>query len=995
MSFPPAPLRFLAALVAGLMVISSAGAADPEPAKPVEVKSPVSPEGALEYFKLPAGLKMEVVAAEPEIVDPVACRFDEDGRLWVVEMRDYPHPPAEGELPKSRIKVLEDRNGDGRFETVHVFADHLLFATGVQPWNGGVIATVSGRVLFLKDTDGDLKADKTEVWFQGFTEENPQLRVNHPRFALDNHVYVASGLRGGQVVSPRAPNMAPIDLRSRDLRFDPRGTTAQSISGNGQFGVTFDDWGNRFLCSNRNPCMHVVLEDRYASRNPLVAIPAVIHDVAAAGELSRVYALTEAWTTSNLHAGQFTAACGVDIYRGDALPVEYRGNVFTCEPTGNLVHREVMQPAGATFTGRSPHENGEFLASYDDWFRPVNIEGGPDGALYVVDMYRAVIEHPQFMPPELKNRPDLLLGTDRGRIYRIVPVDYERPSHRLELSKVATKHLIKLLEHASGWWRETAARLIYERQDQDAVAGLVKLSQESESPKGRMQALWALQGLGALEASQVSTALRDSDAHVREQAILLSNPSDLEARGKLVTLAKDESPRVRFRVALELGASPLDDESLKALASIAVAGANDPWTRRAVLTSIGDRPGVVLRHVLSAIGSNVGSDQQTLVQELAAVVGAHKDATEIADVAAALANLSEDSSGRRLRIAAVLGMSQGMRARGTILGDFIKQQAAAQPKLVEQSKGWFASSVEVAANDKLDVSARLGACELLGHAGFDVAGPVLMKLAKTGDPQEVRLRAIAALSGYRDPSITPMLIAELSSQTPAARAAMLDALLAQVDRVHALLDEIAAGRMKPTAIDTTRAQRLLKHRDAGVVKRVNQVMASALPADRTKALEQYRACLALAADAKRGQEVFRKNCGTCHKIGTVGTDVGPSIGDTRTKTPDQLLTDILLPNRAIDNNFMSYSVVTSDGVAMTGIILAETANSVTIKLPEGKIMPLLRSNIDVLQSNGVSLMPEGLEKNIPLQDMADVIAFLKNWRYLSGRVPLGAAEPGK
>ncbi|HWB01026.1 MAG TPA: PVC-type heme-binding CxxCH protein, partial [Pirellulales bacterium] len=297
---------------AWLSAVSAVPAAD-------AVKSPLEPAEALKQFVLPEGLRIELVAAEPEVIDPVALRFDEDGRLWVVEMRDYPNPPAEGEKPRSRIRLLEDRDGDGRYETSHIFADHLLFATGLQPWRGGVFVTVSGKILYMKDTDGDHRADVNETWFTGFTEENPQLRVNHPRFALDNYIYVASGMRGGMVESKKVPTPEPISLRSRDLRFDPRTGRAEAVTGTGQFGVTFDDYGNRFVVSNRNPCIHLVMADQYVRRNPLLALPALQNDVAASGENSHVFPIGQQWTTSVLHAGQFTAACGLDLYRGDAL----------------------------------------------------------------------------------------------------------------------------------------------------------------------------------------------------------------------------------------------------------------------------------------------------------------------------------------------------------------------------------------------------------------------------------------------------------------------------------------------------------------------------------------------------------------------------------------------------------------------------------------------------------------------------------------------------
>ncbi|HEX3869060.1 MAG TPA: PVC-type heme-binding CxxCH protein, partial [Pirellulales bacterium] len=319
-----------------------------EPAASTKVHSPLATDEAVKRFVLAEGFKIELVAAEPDIADPVAARFDEDGRLWVVEMRDYPEGWPEGPAPRSRIVMLEDLDNDGRYETSHVFADKLLFATGVQPWKRGIIATVAGKIVYMKDTDGDGRADVMENWFEGFAQENPQLRANHPRFALDNRVYVATGLKGGAAESKRTPGADAVPLRSRDFRFDPLGTMAEAITGPGQFGVTFDDYGNRFEVSNRNPLFQLVLADRYLERNPLFAVTDVKQDVAASGDASRVFAISQSWTTSILHAGQFTAACGTDIYRGDALAGCY-GNSFTCEPTGNLVHREVLSPAGATF----------------------------------------------------------------------------------------------------------------------------------------------------------------------------------------------------------------------------------------------------------------------------------------------------------------------------------------------------------------------------------------------------------------------------------------------------------------------------------------------------------------------------------------------------------------------------------------------------------------------------------------------------------------------
>jgi putative heme-binding domain-containing protein len=242
--------------------------------------------------------------------------------------------------------------------------------------------------------------------------------------------------------------------------------------------------------------------------------------------------------------------------------------------------------------------------------------------------------------------------------------------------------------------------------------------------------------------------------------------------------------------------------------------------------------------------------------------------------------------------------------------------------------------------------------------------------------------------------VGPVLLAALARQTPAVRGAILDALLSRPERAMLLLDEIEAGRMRPTALDTVRAGRLLKHSNAELRSRAERLLASTVPADREQVLADYQQVLDLKGDPRNGREVFRKNCTACHKIDGIGNDVGPSIADLRTKTPAQILTDIVQPNRAIDNNFVSYTVVTLDGLSYTGVIVAETAVSLTVRQPEAKEVSILKSDIDEMISNGVSLMPEGLERNIPPQEMADVIAFVKNWRYLSGSVPVESKPSG-
>ncbi|RPH37328.1 MAG: dehydrogenase, partial [Planctomycetota bacterium] len=518
--------------------------------KPREIKSPLTPEQSLAEFRIRPGLRMELVASEPDVQSPVAAAFDENGFLYAVEMLDYPTPDP-SKPPRGRVKRLEDRDGDGRYETSVVYADGLLMAQGVLPWKGGILVTQAPNVLFLKDTDGDGKADVRETLYSGFAVENPQLRVSFPTFGLDNWIYVANGQKGGKIRNAARPESRPIDISGMDFRFDPIHDRAEAITGFGQFGLTFDDWGRRFVCTNRNHLIPLVIPNQYFKRNPFLAAPGPVHDNHGAGGAASVHPISKNWTLSSAHSGSFTASCGVFVYRGDLLPKEFQGHVFTCEPTGNLIHEETLTQAGASFTWKPPHEGTEFLASPDNWFRPVSMFSGPDGALYVADMYRTEVEHPDWVPADMKSRFDWNHRRDQGRLWRIVPEGKRNPAPRPQLAKAKTADLVALLDHPDAWWRTTAQRLLIERQDRDAWPALRALA-ASGSPFGRLHAAWTLEGHQQLEIDLVLRLLVDPAPGVRENAVRLAErwASQPPVAEQLIRLASDPDSQVRFQTAL-------------------------------------------------------------------------------------------------------------------------------------------------------------------------------------------------------------------------------------------------------------------------------------------------------------------------------------------------------------------------------------------------------------------------------------------------------------
>jgi putative membrane-bound dehydrogenase-like protein len=961
-------------------------------------KSPLTPQQAQKEFRLAPGLRIELVACEPQVESPVAMAFDEDGKLWVVEMPDYPNGPDKGQPPHGRIKILEDKDGDGFYETATVFADNLVFANGLMRWKDGVIVTAAPNIVWLRDTKGTGKCDKTEVLYEGFAAQNPQLRVSHPTLGLDGWVYCANGLRGGKVKASGDPKATVVDLSGRDFRFDPLTGKYEAISGLGQFGNTFDDWGNRFVCDNRHHLRHVVMPHWALERNPYLAATEVVQDISVLdlepGPLNsggRVYPISSNWTTSNLHAARFTAACGVMIYRSPLLGKEHYGTALTCEPTGNLVHQEVLTPKGATFTSKPSRAGVEFLATKDDWCRPVSMAHGPDGALYVVDMYRAVIEHPEFMPPELKNRPDLTLGKDKGRIWRIVPEKHKTKAMRPNLSKPTTADLVKLLEHEDAWWRTTAHRLILERNNpadgkllNDFFSKLMDAPGTQHS-LGKLHTAWLEQTyiLGQPTNGWAPALMIDADARLSRNGLLMAKPPLRPGTlANALELAMDRDPQVRFTAALVLGGLPKDAKIMEALRFIALVDAHDPWTRLAVLSAVPESSGAMVADLLFAFRQlNLESSpgRLLLLQELAGVAGTRRDMDEVAALLVALRDFKAKDA-PRWQLAGLTGLAEGMGRRGTQLSAFLEKLPDAKRQAAEFAGALLADAAKLAVDSKRDAGDRLAAVRLLAHAPWPTAEPALTKLLGA-DAQELRLAAVRALAAHPKVEVAAILLKSWKAYTPALRREVTEALLRQPDRVKTLLKAIETGTVKAGDIDAPRSKQLLNHKDAAIRALAKKLLADNLPAERKEVLAKYQASLKLKGDAANGKLVFQKNCATCHRVAGIGVDVGPDISDTRTKTPEGLLVDILNPNAAIDNNYVNYLITTKSGRTLTGMISAETAVGVTLKRAENQSETVLRADIEEIVSTGLSLMPEGLEKGITVEEMADLLSFLKNWRY--------------
>jgi len=380
----------------------------------------LSPEESMKRIQLDGDYEVQLVAAEPLVLDPVEVTWDAQGRMYVADMRDYPlGPPNPGDPWLSRIQLLTDEDGDGRMDKAVTFADHMDNVQGLLPYNGGLIATTRSQILFLKDTDGDGKADEIKSLIKGFNPKHAQLQVSAPRWGLDGCVHFNNGLDAREIYPADKPADV-VNIPGANFKWNPKTGEITPTGGKGQYGGAFDDWGHHFYCSNRNPVMFTVMPYEAMLRNPHAGITQNYEDIATPGAATRVYPLQITHTTADAHAGTNTACSGLGVYRGPLMP-ELRNNVFVPDPTGQLVTRYKVEPNGASLKATRVGDRTEFFRSSDEWCRPVNFTTGPDGAIYICDIYRRWIDHARFFPEEFVKANDMRQGENEGRIWRVVP----------------------------------------------------------------------------------------------------------------------------------------------------------------------------------------------------------------------------------------------------------------------------------------------------------------------------------------------------------------------------------------------------------------------------------------------------------------------------------------------------------------------------------------------------------------------------------------------
>jgi putative membrane-bound dehydrogenase-like protein len=933
--------------------------ASPTDGKKLGGTQPLSPQQSLKATRVGTKLTVDLVAAEPLVSDPVAIAFGPDGKLWVTEMLDYPCGKTGQFEPGGRVRFLEDTNGNGTFDTATTFLDNLPFPTGALPWRKGVLVCAAPDILYAEDADGDGKADKVEKLFSGFGSENYQGRVNGLAYGLDGWVYGSCGLFGGTITSSKTGQK--LGLGNRDFRIKPDTGEIEPAVGRTQQGRVRNDWGDWFGCDNSNLAWHYPLADHLVKRNPFVAPPNPTVNLAPDNKLFPARA-PQLFNLSGV-GGRATAACGIGVYRDTALGANFTGNLFTCEPVNLCVTRRVLKPNGSTFTAEraDAEADKEFLAGTDPWFRPVMATTGPDGGLWVADMYRFVIEHPRWIPPGELAKVDPRAGAGLGRIYR-VRAEGEAPKAWPRLDKMTTAELVAALDSPNGWQRDMATEMLVWKDDRASVPLLVKLL-DAKRPETRLHALTVLGRFYEEIDGHITTALTDSHPGVRKNAVRIAEAwshSSAKFCEKVMTLADDPDPQVRLQLAFTLAAVP-HKEAGETLARMAVKDAKDPYITVALVSSLNPTtfPDFMRRPEVTQLTAS-----PLLPKLITTAVGLGDDKA----LSVLLAKVTTVDGGRYA--------AWQFTAAESVLDAW--QRAANGKGPPAEVVKMFISARTLATDATAAADLRAAAVRLLGREKAklvdDIATLATLLGAKT--PAPVQAAAVFSLARATDDKAAEALMKGWGGYTPAVQSQVMSALLGRPAWVPKVLESLAAGTLPPSAVSPGTRQALLASSDPEVKALAERAFAGVSNADRVKQIANYTGAMPKAGDVAKGKAVFAKTCAPCHKLDGVGHSVGPDLAALANKSPEYLLTEILDPNRNIDTRYLEYVVNTTDGRTLTGLLASETAAGVTLRQADGKEVTLLRADFDSFMTSGRSLMPDGLEKDVPATAMIDLLSYL-------------------
>jgi putative membrane-bound dehydrogenase-like protein len=981
----------------------------------------VDSENALSTFEVPAGFKIELIASEPLISDPVDMEIDEYGNMYVVEMHGYP-------LDKSgsgNIILLKDNNGDGKMDERIVFADNLILPAGVMRWKKGILVTDAPNLLYLEDSDQDGKADIRDTVLSGFALSNPQHNTNNPMYGLDNWIYIGHqgatstreykeefGDEGSEIIFPGSPDAQklPKNANGLSVRFMPDKKWIETLSYQTQFGHAFDQWGNWFGCNNSNQGYHEVIANRYFQRNKNLVISNSIQHMSDHLNAPEVFPTTTHPDRQLLtDVGVMTSGCGITVYDGGAFPAPFDKNVsFMAEPVSNLVHADIIKDKGSSFEASAILNNKEFLTSTDAWSRPVNFYVGPDGSLYMLDYYRRVIESPEWMSEKAVKEGGLYDGSDMGRIYRITATGQKNPE-LTKGSKLGDESSEKLVEHLSDnnrWWRTNSQRLLVDRKDRKVIPSLLKMAGNSASPMGRLHALWTLEGLGELSPAMIEQALKDSEPGIRVNAIKLAelHLKDFPQLFKtLRSVQNDKDPKVRLQLLLSLGYDN-SSESAAVRNKLLFQDINDKWIQIAALSAPSSQTESILKEVLKNYKSDIPA-YSLLVQRLATMIANGGDKNSIKKLLKSSVNNDSDQQ-NQWKGAMLEGLAIGMESQKSkspesinafkedqnlLINTFFNHKAGEVRKgaldmlrVIGLSNGpeikvAVAKTLVIIADRSLSDNKRIEAINFLALTEPEPFSNLLKGLIVPQEQTIVQLAALKTLSKVPGTVVSEYVLQKWAVLTPEIRDAAIGTFLGNNDRIKLLLNAIEKNQVQASSVSFGRSVQLMQNKD-DLLRNKARTLFTKNEEDGKKVNKAYQEALELKGDATKGQTVYVQNCAICHQVrGKMGVELGPDLGTIHNWTAEIIMANILDPNISISSGYDLWNVELKNGESHQGIISSETDVAITLK-NNGKLEKTInRQDIKEIKSMEISAMPSGLEKKINKQEMADLLAFLRKF----------------
>ena len=974
------------------------------------MQQPLDPAASMAHLVVPPGFEPRLYAAEPEIAKPIAMNWDARGRIWIAETFDYPNNLQPAGQGHDRITICEDTDGDGAADSFKVFAEGLSIPTSLAFAFGGVIVHQAPHTLFLKDTDGDEVADLRKPILTGWKTDDTHAGPSNLGYGFDNWYYGMVGYAGFE------GRVAGEDLRFRQgfyrFKLEPpaAGEHVPEVSkleflrstNNNSWGVGLSEEGLIFgSTANGCPSVFLAIANRYYESVAGWA-PGVLESISPS---NRFFPITETIRQVDWHGG-FTAAAGHAIYTARVYPELYwNRTAFVSDPTGHLTATFVLQPKGSGFAA---YNSWNLVASDDEWTAPIAAEVGPDGHVWVIDWYNYIVQHnptPRgFETGKGSAYITPLRDKRHGRIYRIEYQGDQTDTPEMALRISDAEGLVAALDHPNLGWRLHAQRLLIERGKRDVVERLTALISREHLDRtgldaGAVHALCVLNGLGVIdEQPEIAfKAFSHPSAAVRRIALgmLPAGESAIEALVASDVLA-DDNAQVRLAALLALSEQPeselaadviaasLRDESILA----------DHWLADALTVAAASQAGGLLR---SFDADDLPEGAKVILARVAEHYARRGEPGELPAILAWLSKHPELAEPVLAGFAAgtsdPLTSPLGKAAAPTLEALFPQLEPSGQSRLVRLAGLWgipgleryaerlAKSLLETTADEKVAEAARLEAARrvvALQPQSTELAEELLDLVTLRASP-ELRDGLIEAAANSNAPRAGALFVERLSSVTPAARESLLRALLSRPEWTRRLLDGIEDGSASLSGLGLEQRQSLANHPDENIAERATQLMEAGggLPdADRQKIIEKLLPLVRAGGDVGKGKLVFTDQCAKCHQHQGEGSDIGPDLTGMASHRRDELLVHILDPSRSVEGNYRQYTVVTKDGLVISGLLSSETRTSLEIIDSEGKRHSLVRDDVLELVASTKSVMPVGFEKQMTPEELRDLLAFL-------------------